>query len=291
LNALDIEIGNKNLTCTVRPHLGGAVLKLIFRGKPVLRPVDAHLIDSSRQAANFALIPYSNRIANATLRWLGTSHGLTINNANEPHSIHGVGWQQPWSVQEWGEEFLLLSYEHLANECWPFDFIASQALSISENELHHTLSITNKSRQAAPVGLGWHPYFVKREDTSVSFKANGIWLMGEDRLPTKLGSSKGLDQSCTDLTVDHCFENWSGCARLADKELRVTVRSNLNRLVVYTNPKMDSVAIEPVSHVNNAINMGSQIGVNPEELGIKVLLPEESFTAQMTISVEEQQIR
>lgn len=282
----DIEIGNEDLTCTLRPQLGGAVLGLNFRGKSILRAVDENLIKTSRQAANFALLPYSNRVSNAALQWLGRIYRLAKNNADEPHSIHGVGWQRPWVVKQRDKDFLLLSYEHTADESWPFDFAASQALRAVENELRHSLSITNKSNEPTPVGLGWHPYFIKRENTVIDFKANGIWQMGADRLPSKLLSSKGLDQKCSELSVDHCFEGWSGCATLTDKELTVTVLSNLNYLVVYTSPSMDSVAIEPVSHVNNAINMANQGNADYADLGVRVLLPGQSFTADMTIRVE-----
>ncbi|MDP2257569.1 MAG: hypothetical protein Q8K05_16215 [Polaromonas sp.] len=49
------------------------------------------------------------------------------------------------------------------------------------------------------------------------------------------------------------------------------IASNLRRLVVFTNTTRDLVAIEPVSHVNNAINL-VQAG--------------ESMSAQMSILVE-----
>jgi aldose 1-epimerase len=55
--------------------------------------------------------------------------------------------------------------------------------------------------------------------------------------------------------------------------------------VVFTNGTRDSVAIEPVSHVNNAVSL-VHAGADAAQLGLAVLQPGESITASMTIEVE-----
>lgn len=64
------------------------------------------------------------------------------------------------------------------------------------------------------------------------------------------------------------------------------VQSNLGRLVIYTQPSREFVAIEPVSHVNNALNLMAQTGVAPQTLGVRVLQPGESMVAQMTLHMK-----
>jgi len=281
-----IELKNEHLTCAIRADLGGSILSLQSNGHSVLRVVDVQKITSARQSGSFALVPFSNRIGHATLQWMGTDHPLIKNNADEPHAIHGVGWQRAWNVLEQTSDFTLISYEHKADGGWPFDFDASQAIQLKGNELHQTLSITNQDRRPTPVGLGWHPYFIKRKNTRVEFTATSRWEMGEDKLPTHSKPSAGLNQSCTDLTVDHCFEGWSGAVRITDEAFTLSVSSNLHRLVCYTHPGIDSIAIEPVSHVNNAINM---IALNAEtqlNYGVTVLQPGESISAYMSIVIE-----
>jgi aldose 1-epimerase len=109
--------------------------------------------------------------------------------------------------------------------------------------------------------------------------------MGPDKLPTTRSPSKGLDIDSHTLDVDHCFDGWSGVATVSDNLLRTTIRSNLSRLVVFTTPTRDTVAIEPVSHVNNAINLVAA-GADPDALGLHTLQPGETLTAQMSIEVE-----
>jgi aldose 1-epimerase len=134
--------------------------------------------------------------------------------------------------------------------------------------------------------MGWHPYFVKQVDTKIKFKARAIWQMGEDKLPTNAVPSEGLDTHCDGLRVDHCFEGWEKGVWLEDSSRKIKIESNLDRLVVYTNPTLDCIAVEPVSHVNNAINLSNALSIDSEQLGVKILQPGESLIAQMSIKVK-----
>jgi len=274
------------LRCEIAPALGGAIAGLWLGATPVLRSSAAAALTSVRNAGSYPLVPFSNRVGHGSLRWAGTDHPLVVPEGFEPHAIHGVGWLRPWSVLETSGQFALLSYEHQADESWPFAFDASQAFRIKGNELELTLSITNQSAVAAPVGLGWHPYFVKRPDTHVRFAATGRWEMGDDKLPTRRSASTGLDHDCQGLDVDHCFDGWSGALHLSDSALHTTVSSSLRYVVVYTNASRDYVAVEPVSHVNNAIKMLEQGDASASELGIRVLQPGESMSAEMSIHAQ-----
>ena len=279
-----IRLESGELVCEIEPALGGCIAGLWLDGVPVLRSTREPLA-SARQSGSYPLVPFSNRIARATLLWQGTSHPLVSNNAPEPHAIHGVGWQRPWSVLDSDDSFAMLAYEHPADAAWPFAFDSSQTLRLRGNALELTLALTNQSPVPAPAGLGWHPFFVRRQGGRIAFQATGRWDMGPDKLPTTRGPSDGLDADCGSLDVDHCFDGWTGIVQLRDEALHTTIRSNLGRLVVFTNASRDTIAIEPVSHVNNAINLVAA-GADAGELGLRTLQPGETLTAQMSIEVE-----
>ena len=281
-----ISLAWGDLRCDIVPELGAAIAGLWLDGVPVLRSTPGSALSKVREAGSFPLVPFSNRIAHATLQWNGTSHPLVQNFAPEPHAIHGVGWQRPWAVLEVEEQFALLSFEHAPDPAWPFAFDSSQAFRLGDGALELTLGVTNQSTQAAPCGLGWHPYFVKRARSRIAFEATGRWEMGPDQLPTHRAASRGLDADCAALDVDHCFDGWSGVVHLRDELLHTRLSSNLRRLVVFTNDLRDFVAIEPVSHVSNAINMARTALVPADGLGVQILQPGESMTAQMRIEVE-----
>lgn len=273
------------LVCELEPRLGGCIAGLWLGGVPVLRSTAASELASARQSGSYPLVPFSNRIAQASLQWQGTQHPLVLNNAPAPHAIHGVGWQRPWAVLDSEEHYALLSYEHRADPGWPFAFDSSQTFRITADSLELTLSLTNQSREAAPAGLGWRPFFVKRPHSRIAFEASGRWEMGTDKLPTKRVAANGMDADCALLEVDHCFDGWTGTAQLRDELLNVRLSSNLSRLVVFASSTRDSIAIEPVSHVNDAVSL-VHAGADAGELGLAVLQPGESISAQMTIEVE-----
>lgn len=280
-----IRLQAGELACEIVPGLGGCIAGLWLGDAPVLRSTPAAQLTSVRQAGSYPLVPFSNRIAEARLVWHGTAHPLVRNNGAEPHAIHGVGWQRPWQVLESDDRSALLSYEHRPDSAWPFAFDSSQTMKLREGALALTLSLTNQSREPAPAGLGWHPYFVKRPGSRISFEATGRWDMGPDKLPTGRRPHAGLDADCATLDIDHCFDGWQGVVHLDDQRLRVRITSALTRLVVFTNPGRESIAIEPVSHVNNAINLVAG-GGDPAELGLAILQPGESCSAQLTIEAE-----
>lgn len=280
---MDLRAGA--LRCEIEPRLGGCIAGLWLDGVPVLRSTPAPQLATARQSGCYPLVPFSNRIAQARLNWQGTQHPLVRNNGDEPHAIHGVGWQRAWSVLEADERFAMLAYEHRPDSAWPFAFDCSQTLRLQDGCLELTLAMTNQSQEAAPAGLGWHPYFVKRAGSRIAFEATGRWEMGPDKLPTTRAPSQGLDADCGSLDVDHCYDGWNGVAHLRDELLHVRITSDLTRLVVFTNGTRDFVAIEPVSHVNNAVNLHAA-GGPVEQLGLTILQPGESMLVQMAIWVE-----
>lgn len=281
-----LELTCGTLRCHVEPALGGCITGLWLGDEPVLRSAPAGSLATARQAGCYPLVPYSNRIAHATLQWEGTLHPLVRNNASEPHAIHGVGWQAAWDVLESDAQFAMLSFEHRKDSAWPFAFDASQTFRVRPGVLELALSVTNQSGVHAPAGLGWHPFFVKRANSHIAFEATGRWEMGADKLPTHRSASPGIDADCASLDVDHCFDGWGHVVRLGDAVMHSRITSNLDHVVVFTNSTRDMVAIEPVSHVNNAMNLLGATGARAAELGVRVLAPGESMTAQMSIHVD-----
>lgn len=280
-----VTLRHGGLRCDVRPDLGGCIAGLWCNGLPVLRSTPGDTLRSVRDCGSFPLVPFSNRIGQARLEWQSTSHPLVTHALTEAHAIHGVGWMRPWEVLEQSDHFLMLAHEHRAEHHWPFAYDASQTLQLLDGAIELTLSITNQSPTSAPVGLGWHPYFVKRPHSHLRFEASGRWEMGHDKLPTQHCPNSGLDTDCASLDVDHCFDGWTGVAHLRDDTLEVRISAPLRHLVVYTHPTRDFVAVEPVSHVNNAWALHAQ-GHAIEALGLRVLAPGESFSTRMRIDIQ-----
>lgn len=280
-----IELKAGRLRCQLAPELGGSVAGLWLGDLPVMRSTPAAQLASALQAACHPLVPFSNRIGQASLVWQGTQHPLVRHAGDAPQAIHGVGWQRPWSVLEQDATSAMLAYEHRPDASWPFAFDCSHTLRLRPDALEMTLALTNQSDRPAPAGLGWHPCFDRRPASHLAFRAAGRWETGPDQLPTRRVPSTGEDADCATLEVDHCYDGWDGTVRLRDDRLLVRVRSALTRLVVFNSASRDCGAIAPVSHVHNAVHLYAA-GAAVEALGLTVLQPGESMMAQMAIEVE-----
>jgi len=183
-----IELASSEARVEIAPNVGGAIASFRWRGHDVLRPTSdaARRSRNVRQFACYPLVPYSNRIADATLRLRddGASYSLARNFGDHPHAIHGVGWQRVWSVETaCAPSSVLLSLEHRPDgepaKAWPFAFRALQSFSLDARadaaSLTLALAIENTDSRAFPFGLGWHPFFPRDRATRLGFKADGVW--------------------------------------------------------------------------------------------------------------------
>lgn len=276
----------EELRCELQPALGGCVAGLWWQDLPILQSTPATQLQSVRQAASYPLVPFSNRMSQAVLQWGGRTYPLLKNWAPDPHTIHGVGWERPWTVLDQTSDGARLEYRHSADAAWPFDFVCVQTFQLEAQALAMTLHFTNLAPHVAPVGLGWHPFFVKHSGSHLTFDATGRWEMGPDQLPSHLAPHTGLNTPTEHLVVDHCFDGWTGLAVLHNDRMTLSVRSSLRRLVVYTLPSRGDVAIEPVSHANNAMNLLAGGQYPAESLGVVVLQPGESTGCDMRIDFQ-----
>jgi aldose 1-epimerase len=269
------------LRLALQPELGGCVAGLWFGELPVLRSAEPGSVSGPRASGGFPMVPYSNRLGYRRFRWLGAEYTTAANFDGSPHSLHGVGWCRPWTVASRGERHVDLTLSHAPDAHWPFAFDATQRFELDDEGLRLTMSVTNRHAQPAPAGLGWHPYFPKRQRSRLHLELTHRWASDETtQLPTRKVAQPGIDGDVAHLDLDHCFEGWSGPARLRDERLRLTLTSSLPYVVVYTPPLKDIYCVEPVSHVSNAIHMS-----DPAAHGLRTLQPGETFDAWVRLDV------
>jgi len=282
----ELTLSSGAMRCTILPALGGSIAGLWFDGIAVLRESPLAGFSSVREVGSYPLLPFSNRVGHASFLWDHTRYTLLPNFPPEPHAIHGVAWQRAWTVVLADAQSATLALAHPGDEGWPFAFDGVQEFRLGDAGLSLQMSASNRCAHAVPMGLGWHPYFAKRPHSHIRFRATGRWDMGEDKLPTQRRGAVGLDTDCAELDVDHCFDGWEGTLQLCDEQLQTSIRSSLRHLVVFTHPTRNFVAIEPVSHVNNAIQLAADRGCPLQDLGLSVLQPGESLTVDMAIAVQ-----
>ncbi|MGI8894717.1 MAG: aldose 1-epimerase [Casimicrobiaceae bacterium] len=268
---VSLEAGDARVE--IAPEVGGAVASFRWRGHEVLRPTpdDARKVRNVREFACYPLVPYSNRIADATLHARdGTIYDLVRNFGDHPHAIHGVGWQRLWSVETREPAHALLALEHRPDggvaSAWPFAFRAAHSFSLDARTnaaiLTMTLAIENTDTRAFPFGLGWHPFFPRDAVTQLGFSADGVWQTDPTGLPTRhvaVPDAWRFDPPRTlAMPLDNVFTGWTGRASIVwpQRALELTIEAarTCDHLVVFIPTGWDFFAVEPVTHMTDAFN-------------------------------------
>lgn len=268
------------LRLAVRPDLGGCIAGLWHRNTPILRGVEPAELQISRQSGSYPLVPYSNRLGYRRFRWKGHDYTTQPNFESSPHSVHGVGWLRPWEIVSSSAVDVVLRYAHTADDHWPFDFEARQYFTLTPQSMTAQMVVTNTGELAQPVGIGWHPYFPKRERSRLHIELSDRWDSDASELPVRKVAQPGIDSDVSHLDFDNCFEGWTGLARIRDEKFSLQLSSTLPYLVVFTPQNKDYFCVEPVSHLSNAIHMA-----DPLAHGLKSVAPGESFEASMKLDI------
>jgi aldose 1-epimerase len=275
-----IELHAGDLRLALRPDLGGCIAGFWHRDMPILRSTEPALLSASRPSASYPLVPYSNRLGHRRFRWKGRDHTTVQNFDDNPHSVHGVGWQRLWQVIEARANEVTMRYRHAADAHWPFPFDVTQGFVLTPTRLAVSLTLTNTAEGAQPVGLGWHPYFVKRMRSALQIAVTSRWEPDATGLSRQAVQQPDIDGAVSGLDFDHCFDGWQGPAQIDDEAFSLRLTSSLSRLVLYTPRDKAYFCVEPVSHVSNAIQMA-----DPESHGLQTLRPGETTQASMTLEV------
>jgi aldose 1-epimerase len=271
--------------CNMLPQVGGSIGSWSVNGQEMLRPASEAGIAARNPyaTAGFPLVPYSNRIGQASFEWRGKSVALARNFSPEPHAIHGVGFERPWQVQTRSSDSALLRLMHRPDAAWPWAFEARQRITLSDDLLVLEFVAVNLESQAVPLAFGHHPYF-PRSDARLTFHAHGVWLVGDDGLPCELAQPAGQfdfsrGAAVENADIDHCFTGWNGVAIIAwpDKALALAITGSreLSSAVLYIRRGLDAFCFEPVAHINNALNRADR------ESSMPVIAPGESFEASI----------
>ena len=72
-------------------------------------------------------------------------------------------------------------------------------------------------------------------------------------------ASKWLPGPAAGLRLDHCFAGDGGSARLKDGQLDLSLTSDGRYWVVYTPADADFYCVEPVTHLNNAVQQADPL--------------------------------
>jgi aldose 1-epimerase len=247
----------------VAPELGAGLVGWMRGRTPILRRAlpQASVGGDPFAMGCFPLLPYGNRMGHGRFHWLGAACILRRNFGDHPHTIHGIGWQRAWTVEQASRQSVRLRLDHRPDACWPFAFRAEVAYALTTARLTVTLQLTNQHDGPAPAGIGLHPHFPKANTPTLRFNATGAWENSADALPSRHGPvaaewQHGEARAVASSRLDNCFTGWDGVAEITagPASLRIEASDKFAMLQVFTPSWADFFCVEPVSHVPDALN-------------------------------------
>jgi len=273
------------------PGLGATIAQYRWRDHDILRPAPDGAVTAGlvRQMACYPLVPYSNRIGFAELRFGGARIRLRANAPPEPHALHGFGWQRAWQVLAHDATTVEMQLRHRPDEDWPFPCEASYRVELRNGGLHLRLAVRNCGEGAMPAGLGLHPFFPLDADTALEAHWGSMWPLDQNKLPTTVVPTPAEAdfrklRAVGRWQVDNCFCEWDGRAMLVYSTHRVFLQADntCSRIVCYApGDERRFIALEPVTHVSNAFAFAAR-GV--AGTGMRILAPGASVELSLSIT-------
>jgi aldose 1-epimerase len=256
------------------PQLGGAVAAWEWRTgdawSPMFRPWDRASTDRYTFSC-FPLVPWSNRISQGGFEYNGVFYPIQPNRDGERYPLHGDGWLQSWQLVEQSENRVKLSLESSGFNGDPYYYRSTETFLLLDEGLQIDLTVTNMGQNALPFGLGLHPYFVRNTETQLQAKTEGVWLSGDDAIPTEHTTTFPPTWDYNNPSplegpmIDNCFSGWNGKAVIEhpDRGLTLTmVMPDCNGYnLLYRPPGLNYFCVEPITHPIDAFHMENLPGL------------------------------
>ncbi|MBY3137453.1 aldose 1-epimerase [Rhizobium laguerreae] len=276
----DIELRHADLAVRVSRR-GAAVTAATYRSIPFL--VAAGGPDGAM--ANFAMVPFGNRVEGNAMSFAGQVHAFQAN-ASDPLYLHGDGWLSLWQLEDASAEHARFSFSRSADGVSPYAYFTRQEIRLTGDALVLRLSVENRGEAALPFGLGQHPFFARTPKTRLTIAADRYWSERPDHLPEMPGplpdyfdfrSEKLLPQRW----MNNAFEGWNGRAAIVWPELGIQAALEadgaLDRFMLYMPVnRSDFFCLEPMSHLPNGHHL-------PDFGGLAPLAPGEDLAGTVTI--------
>lgn len=256
---ITLQSPNGTMTALVYPEFGGRIGSLIVGDQEIFMTGGA--TDDPLSWGCYPMVPYAGRVRDAILKIAGEQFPLRKN--MPPHSLHGTVFDRPWNVIENSSSVAVLEID--LGDQWPFAGTVQHHIQLTDTKLEMQLEVY--ALDAMPIQVGWHPWFVKPDTTSLHFDT----MLQRDS--AGIATTQRVPQPAT--PVDDCFVNPEEPLTITIENLHLTLSSDCSHWVMYNIP-LHATCIEPQSGPPNGINDG------PFELATNT-----SMTREFTIEVQQ----
>jgi aldose 1-epimerase len=283
-------------------EVGGALRTYAVGGRAILNGYsEAEMCAGGRGQP---LLPWPNRVRDGRYEWDGRSLQLDISEPERNNAIHGLTRWRNWRIAERETARVVMEEVLYPTPGYPFALDLQITYELVGDGLVVTTRAENIGHDAAPYGVGFHPYLRRPDgsliDDAVLTLPAAVELVEDERLipQTRENVAGGARDFRTpraigDVVMDTCFTDLTrdgdGLVRFVLAEPDTSARSVIwfddayPYVMVYTADTLPQperrrgIAIEPMTCAPNAFQTGE---------GVIRLEPGDTHQAGWGISVE-----
>jgi aldose 1-epimerase len=284
------------------PALGGMVHRLVLKKNEQLH--DLLAFDSDQELKinplfrGRILFPFNDRIPQAQYYYGNRVFHLTPNCGEEPCAIHGLVYDQPFIIISQKADHqrcsLVLEYQIRSERFkgYPFDVSLRIEYVLTVAGFDLKFEIFNQGATAAPLALGWHPYFTfggSLKGASLQARSAFYLEVGPDLIPTlnflktagsifDFSKARPVENREMDITLA-CPENGETTLSGSDGKIILFQDPYFYKYTqIYIPKDQVAIAVEPISAATNAFNF--------HELGLSVLQPGERIQTVIRVRLD-----
>jgi aldose 1-epimerase len=292
---MPLTIGDGSIGARVAPELGGMVLAFwSTRGPDVLHwfwplPDEELSRTAMPKGGLFVLAPFSNRIPAGAIDWRGRRHALAPHPEVAPEALHGYANRLPFVVASQEQDRVHLVLDGLG-AAWPWRLRVEQTIAIEDSGLAMSLALVSEDAEPQPVGLGFHPFFLRTGGQTLTLAAADRYDTDPLTRPTLRHATGAtaehpLEVGLDPLTIGRFLGDWDGRARLSFPSLGAALLIEadpavLPYVLLFCPPDRPFVCAEPVSHLTGAFELDEGAAAAQ---GLRVLEPGARLEARLRL--------
>jgi aldose 1-epimerase len=280
-----VRIAGGALEVEILPAIGARLHRLRVDGHDILRTPDdiERHHDDGWFWGSYPMAPWCNRLPAGPGRLAG--HEVRLEpNFPDGTAIHGQVSRREWEADGEGRFRI-----EAGGDGWPWRYEVEQEIAIvGERELRMSIRLTNRSTDAMPGGIGFHPWFRDPVEVAIRAASTHPSNFATDALPVAVTGTtdrrdlgpfpEGLDATWTDLASPPVLLAWPTAGLTA----RISA-SSTGRFIVAARPAgIPAVAVEAQTH---APDSGRRLERH-EPGALEVIEPGDSLEMTMTLSFE-----
>lgn len=292
LNQIIIKNEKIDFVASIYPNLGASIQKISFKNTEIIDGITNNEkgLDIYKKKYNSSfLFPFTNRISNGTYLFNDKTYNLEINETSLNNSLHGHIYNKTFYLKEKNTSHesatvTLIYINKGTSKGFPFSYEIDIKYTFTNNNISIDFNIINNDNKSFPFGIGWHPYFKTTNLNSciLDFNADNKYFLDKKMIPTEESPLNFKTPLLIEDTLfDDCFITKKSEVSLKTSEFNINLdfssKTPNSFLQIYTPPKRDCIAVEPMSCAPNSFN---------NKNGLLILKPYDSYkwTVRLKIS-------